>query len=442
MGMVLHRQRHLQRQGNRGVAILGLIATGWFVWADSIGPRAGRAPTHLLVEHAIGNVFLAYLCAVAIATLIYLTVAWTGRPRVRHPLRSLTMAAWYFPAMILMFALSPVSIAIGLLLVFTTTRLIAARWDRNRPPLSVSVRSLFLKRMAVALACSAAIHFCVAAYARGSAILAAALFAGIVAILTSLAIVVGAYAPAKPARLSHSIAGVLLIVLLTIGLRITLRGGGGGAGFEDAGDGTPVAEDNFPGVVLLQELEKNAVLIAPDLKRNARSKGRGFFAAARPETLTETKDVRFSGEYWMFLPRYRRPPPKSLVERGNPSKLSFSTNGGPMVMEAHQPLDAYIDPSSCAAIRLVVAGPDTQNLLVFQLFLVDTGTFDPRGGESLGYQYVRGNSATNGSETLTFSVPATVRLKRFNEIKIAFRQPGLMNKSLKIAVERMTILPR
>lgn len=144
----------------------------------------------------------------------------------------------------------------------------------------------------------------------------------------------------------------------------------------------------------------------------------------------------------MFLPVYRRPPPKSLVERGNPSKLSFSTNGGPMVMEAHQPLDAYIDPASCAAIRLVVAGPDLRNLLVFQLFLVDTQTFDPRGGESLGYQYVRGNPSTNGPETLTFPVPSVLRLKRFNEIKMVFRQPGVMNKSIKIEIERMSIVPR
>ena len=195
-------------------------------------------------------------------------------------------------------------------------------------------------------------------------------------------------------------------------------------------------------MILLRELEKNAVLIAPSLKRGAGAKGSSLFSAEKPTTMTQPMDVVFSGEYWMFLPRYRRPPSKSLVERGSPSKLSFSTNGGPMVMEAHQPLDAYIDPASCAAIQLVVTGPATQSLLVFQLFLVDTENADPRGGEDLGFQYVRGNPATNDRETLTFSVPPVPRLKRFNEIKMAFRQPGVMNKSIKIEVEKMTIVPR
>ena len=237
------------------------------------------------------------------------------------------------------------------------------------------------------------------------------LFAGIIATLTSLAMVVGAYAPAKPARLSHSALGLLLIVLLTVGVRIANRGGGGGAGFEDGGGSSPVVDDSFPGVILLRELEKNAVLIAPNLKQDAGAKGSGLFNAEKPTTLTQPMDVTFSGEYWMFLPRYQRPPPKSLVERGNPSKLSFSTNGGPMVMEAHQPLDAYIDPASCDRIQMVVAGPATQNMLVFQLFLVDTETFDPRGGEDLGFQFVRGNPSTNDRETLTFSVPPAASIE-------------------------------
>jgi hypothetical protein len=436
--MVPEGERYL----NRVVVMLGLLATGWFIWTNSIGPRIGRAPLELLIGRAIGQVLVAGVCGEAIAMCAYLTVLWTGRGRVRNPLRSALIATWYLPAMVLMFALTPLSVAAGAVLVFATTRVMVARWDRNRAPLPVSVSALLLKRLAVALACSVAIHLGVAAYARGSTVLAAVLFAGIIATLTSLAMVVGAYAPAKPASLPHSVLGLLLIVLLTVGMRIANRGGGGGAAFDDSGGSSPVPEDSFPGVILLRELEKNAVLIAPNLKQGARSNDSGLFSAEKPATLTQPLDVTFSGEYWMFLPRYRRPPPKSLVERGSPSKLSFSTNGGPMVMEAHQPLDEYIDPASCAAIQLVVAGPATQNLLVFQLFLVDTETFDPRGGEDLGFQFVRGNPSTNDRETLTFAVPAVLRLKRFNEIKMAFRQPGVMNKSIKIEIEKMTIVPR
>ena len=435
--MVLHGQP----RWNRAAAILGLIATAWFVWADTIRSRIGRGPLELAFGRAIGHVLLAGACGAAIALCVYLTVRWTGRGRIPHPLRSAAVAAWYFPAMVLMFS-SPAAIMAGSVLVFATTRLIAARWDRNRPPLSLSVGALLLKRMAVALVCSIAVHTAVGAYARGSVLLAAGLFAGMISTLTALAIVVGAYTPARPARISHSALGVMLIVLLIVGVTIRKRGGGGGAGYEDGGGANPISDDSFPGVILLRELEKNAVLIAPNLKRGAGAKGSGLFDAAKPAKLTQPMDVTFSGEYWMLLPRYRRPPPQSLIERGNPSKLSFATNGGPMVMEAHQPLSGFVDPASCERIELVVAGPDTQDMLAFQLFLLDTDVPDPRGEESLGYQFVRADPSRHGREAVSFSVPLATRLKRFNEIKVVFRRPSLMSKSVKLAVERMTIVPR
>ncbi len=221
--MVLYVRRYV----NRFVFILGLIATGWFIWANSIAPRMWRLPMDLLVGRALLQVLLACACGAAIAICVYLTVSWTARGSVQHPLRSVIVAAWYGPAMILMFALSPLPIATGGVLVFATTRAIVARWDRNRPLLSGFAGALFLKRLAAALACSVAIHMGVLALARGSTLLATALFAGTFATLTSLAIVVGAYAPAKPARLSHSVLGLLLIVLLTVGVRISKRGGSG-----------------------------------------------------------------------------------------------------------------------------------------------------------------------------------------------------------------------
>ena len=42
------------------------------------------------------------------------------------------------------------------------------------------------------------------------------------------------------------------------------------------------------------------------------------------------------------------------------------TDGGPMVMEAHQHLSGPIDPASCDNVQVVVAGPATQALLQFQ----------------------------------------------------------------------------
>ena len=101
-----------------------------------------------------------------------------------------------------------------------------------------------------------------------------------------------------------------------------------------------------------------------------------------------------------------------------------------------------MDPASCDRIQFVVLGPDTQNMLAFQLFLVDTELPDLRGEESLGFQFVRGDPSKGDRETVSFPVPAATRLRRFNEIKVVFRQPRVMSKSVKIAIERMTIVPR
>ncbi len=197
-------------------------------------------------------------------------------------------------------------------------------------------------------------------------------------------------------------------------------------------------------MILLRELEKNAVLIAPSMKRESRLNGTRFSGTKKPapSTLTQPLDITFSGEYWMFLPRYRRPPPKSLVERGNPSKLSFSTNGGPMIMEAHQPLSTFVDPASCDKIQVVVLGPDMRRPLALELFLVDTETLDPLASERLGRRFVRNVPSVDTRDTLVFPCPAAPRLKRFNEIKMVLWQPGPMNKSVKVEIERMTIVPR
>ena len=352
------------------------------------------------------------------------------------------MGVWFPLAMILMSGFSAVSIAAGAVVVFSTTRLMTSSLDSRRPVPFIATPALFWKRLLAAVVCSLAIHASLLALARGFDLLSAALFAVSIAMITSLAITVGAYTPARPASLPHSVLGLLLILFVTAGLMLNRRGGGGSTGAGETG-GDSLFADNFPGVILLRELETNAVLIAPSMSRESRLAAEGRKRTKKPKTtLTEPLDIRFSGEYWMFLPRYRRPPPKSLVRRGNPSKLSFGTDGGPMIMEAHQPLNSPLDPASCSKIQLVISGPDTQRSFALELFLVDTTTFDPRGGESLGQEFTRGSNSADSRETVVFPIPAAPRLKQFNEIKVALRRPGPMNKSVKMEIDRMLIVPR
>ena len=101
---------------------------------------------------------------------------------------------------------------------------------------------------------------------------------------------------------------LLLILLVTVGLMLNRRSGGGSTGAGETG-GESLFADNFPGVILLRELEMNAVLIAPSMSRESELTSDGLRRRTKKSKtqLTEPLDIRFSGEYWMFLPRYRRP---------------------------------------------------------------------------------------------------------------------------------------
>jgi hypothetical protein len=119
------------------------------------------------------------------------------------------------------------------------------------------------------------------------------LFALSIAIVTSLAMVVGAYAPAKPASLPHAVLSLLLILLVTAGLMLNRRGGVGSTGAGETG-GESLFADNFPGVILLRELEKNAVLIAPSMTKDSQTADTAG-ARRNPRPLTEPLISRFRG---------------------------------------------------------------------------------------------------------------------------------------------------
>jgi len=431
-----------QRYATGCILVLSSIVTAWFFWATSISPRIRRVPWEVLLGQSLRQILLDWACGAAIAGCVYLTIWWTSPGGVRHPRRTVILGVWFALAMILMSAASPIAIVAGSVVVFSTTRLMTRRLDSRRAMPFEITGVLFWKRLVAAVVCSLAIHASLLAFARGSALLSAALLALSIAIVTSLAMVVGAYIPARPASVPHSVMSLLLILIVTAGLMLNRQGGVGSTGSGETGEESLFA-DNFPGVILLRELEKNAVLIAPSMTKDSQLTADGRRRAKKSKTeLTEPLDIAFSGEYWMFLPRYRRPPPKSLIRRGNPAKLSFATDGGPMIMEAHQPLISPLDPTSLRNVQLVISGPDTRNPFALELFLVDTEKFDPRGGESLGQQLTRGNGSADSRETIVFPVPAAPRLKQFNEIKVALRRRGLMNKSVKIEIDRMLIVPR
>ena len=121
-----------QPYATRCVLLLSLIVTAWLVWATSIGPRIGRLPLDLLLGQSLRQLFLDWASGAAIALCVYLTVLWTAQGRILHPRQAVAVGVWFPMAIILMSALSPIAIAAGAVIVFSTTRLMSARLDAHR----------------------------------------------------------------------------------------------------------------------------------------------------------------------------------------------------------------------------------------------------------------------------------------------------------------------
>lgn len=306
--------------------------------------------------------------------------------------------------------------------------------------------------------------------------------------LTVFAISAGAWESSRPPTLPRAIFGMLLTVVLAAGLTIVATGGGGagwafwlgsGGGDEawlpplpdffvgrqsaragsesgapdqargpadhpsspnNSDPAIPGAGDvagSFPGVILWPEIKPVTVLIAP--------------LPARPGALAASSvpyGIPFGGEYWFFRPPFFKPPPGSFLERGTPSKASFSTTDRwPLNMEAHQKLDQPIDVSCCSRIQLSVTNADRYpNTVSLELILRDLpGT----ASQSLGTVPVTSlpnldrDPVVPVGETLDFEVPAEPRVRSFNEMTVVYhRDRARRDKSARVAIERFILVPR
>jgi hypothetical protein len=152
----------------------------------------------------------------------------------------------------------------------------------------------------------------------------------------------------------------------------------------------------------------------------------------------------------MFRWPFARPPSTSILERGSPSKLGFSTTDHtPLEMEAHQKLETPIDVRCCSRIQIEVLNADRYpGTLTLELVLLNTEAVQTLSMR-LGNAPVRSRPDLTQDpvmpvrETLDFAVPCEPSMDQFNELKILFHRAALRaDKSAKVSVERFVLLPR
>jgi hypothetical protein len=161
--------------------------------------------------------------------------------------------------------------------------------------------------------------------------------------------------------------------------------------------------------------------------------------------------IPFTGQYWMFKPPQKAPPPGSDFRRESPLGLSFvTTDQEPMSMKALQKLDHPIDLRCCRAIQLSISNADGYfGTVALEPLLVDTRAAG-QPSQSLGMRDVVSRpsgrptdlSVLPVTEILNFSVPGSARIRQFDEIQVLFHRASFrIDRSAKISIEHFILVP-
>jgi hypothetical protein len=470
-----------------------LVATAWIVGNVAALPRAAFSTPASVVWRAVEFTLLAWLWSAAVALVLQFAIRRVEQADLAGAtLRTSLVAVWFAPATLLLYRFSAATVAAALVLVVNATRMLYTQWriihpaDEPAPLASASnvlmgsgelPPPILTRHLGPALTVSMGLQIGVAAVLFRRHFIAGTVLTLSVALLTALAISAGAWESSRPPRLPRSAFGALLTVVLAAGLTILATGAGGsgwgfwlGSGSGDqasssplpdffggrqpaaprqAANGRPAPPPNplipgagdvagsFPGVILWPEIQPVTTLIAP-LPASP-----GAFAAS-----SHPYGIPFGGEYWFFRPPFRRPPERSFLERGTPSKVSFSTTDHwPLNMEAHQKLDQPIDVSCCASIQLAVINADHYpHTVSLELILRD---LPGDRSQSLGTVPVasvpdlQADPVVPVGETLDFVVPPEPRVHEFNELTVVYHRARLRwDKSARVAIRRFILVPR
>jgi hypothetical protein len=200
------------------------------------------------------------------------------------------------------------------------------------------------------------------------------------------------------------------------------------------------ADDTFPGVILFPEVRQHAILVPPlpAMKH--------LFSAKNPNPLS----IPFFGSYWVYKWPQRRLPRNAITMHGDPDDKRFqSTDGNPLSMEAHQNLGAFIETSCCSAIEVAIRNGDRYPGSVLVDLLLADSHMPAKAPVSLGPLPVLSTQPFHPGwrqemvETLSFPLPLTPGIPRFDEFTVKFElSHSRGNHSPGIAIERFVLVPR
>ncbi len=197
---------------------------------------------------------------------------------------------------------------------------------------------------------------------------------------------------------------------------------------------------SYQGVILWPQMPRKAKVVPPPPHQQA--------VAAM--SISKPLVIPFHGSYWYFRDPAKRPSSDAHIMRGLPTEVAIhSTDFHRLIMEAHQDLDRPIEMTCCREIDLTILNADNiPGDISISLMLIDS-TIRGSASQTLGSHNVKSSEAPIFSlsrppveETLRFIIPARVRIKRFDELKVVL-QPSLERSlgGVKISVREFRLLP-
>jgi hypothetical protein len=160
--------------------------------------------------------------------------------------------------------------------------------------------------------------------------------------------------------------------------------------------------------------------------------------------------IRFDGPYFYFQPPHKGPSLAALQVRGTPLIHDFQSNNFmPLVMEAHQALGSAIPLARCREIQVGILNGDNRPGVINVAVLLGHSSA-PSNQLYLGQQPVVssqpanfGFKATAASENLRFPVPASAKLRSFNQITVMILPDDVnYDQGSKVAIQQFQLIPR
>ncbi|UWZ86779.1 hypothetical protein [Occallatibacter riparius] len=162
---------------------------------------------------------------------------------------------------------------------------------------------------------------------------------------------------------------------------------------------------------------------------------------------TQPLVIRFTGEYWYLQPPDLSPGPHAHRASGSPLDVHIaSSNSFPLMMQAHQYLRSPLRIARCRQIRVEVETRETDPKAIVLGLSLKNSSAAGNSAVSLGEQPITAVATANGapaSQTLTFAVPASAKLRSFDEITLMMLTEAWDQRvGPRVAIREFQLVPR